>query len=80
MNATHDAPRGQKTPPPEDQTGLLLESGPQRSDRTVLSVLAATVFEVVDSSAKDVEGLRHLEECAAHMAVVAQKQDEEMAA
>ena len=33
--ATHFGLRAQKTPPPGERPGLLLEPGPQRSDRTV---------------------------------------------
>ena len=60
--ATHFGLRAQKTPPPGERPGLLLEPGPQRSDRTVrrssgdnlptlaLPVLAGSAGEVVDSS------------------------------
>ena len=34
-NATHDGLRAQKTPPPGERPGCLLDPGPQRSDRTV---------------------------------------------
>ena len=60
---THDALRGQKTPPPGERPGLPLEPGSQRSDRTVrrssgdslptlaLPSLAGSAGEAVDSSA-----------------------------
>ena len=61
-HATHSGLRPQKTPPPGERPGLLLEPGPQRSDRTVrrssgdnlptlaLPVLAGSAGEAVDAS------------------------------
>ena len=34
MKVTHDALRGQKTPPSGERPGILVENGPQRSDRS----------------------------------------------
>ena len=35
VKATHDALRGQNTPPPGERPGILAEPGPQRSDRSL---------------------------------------------
>ena len=61
VNATHDAVRGLKTPPPGVRPGSLSDPGPQRSDRTLrrsagaglptlaLPSLAGSAAEEVDS-------------------------------
>ena len=61
-NATHDAPRRQKTPPPGERPGSLFDPGPQRSDRSlrrsagdglpqlITPSLASTASEAVDSA------------------------------
>ena len=61
-NATHDAPRRQKTPPPGERPGSLFDPGPQRSDRSlrrsagdglpqlVTPSLASTASEAMDSA------------------------------
>ena len=61
-NATHDAPRRQKTPPPGEWPGSLFDPRPQRSDRSlrrsagdglpqlVTPSLANTASEAVDSA------------------------------
>ena len=63
MNGTHDAPRGQNTPPPGVRPGILAEPGPQRSDRSwrrssgdgmptlALPSLAGSAGEAVDGAA-----------------------------
>ena len=61
-HATHYGPRAQETPPPGARPGILVEPGPQRSDRSRrhfsgdclptlgLPVLAGALGEQVDSS------------------------------
>ena len=58
----HEAPRGQKTPPPGERPGILAEPGPQRSDRSLrrspgdshptigLPVLAEVSGDALDAS------------------------------
>ena len=62
MHDVHEALRGQKTPPPGERPGCLVDPGPQRSDRTVrrsagnclptlaLSSLAGSAGEEMDLS------------------------------
>ena len=63
VNSTHDAPRGQNTPPPGVRLCILAEPGPQRSDRSrrhpsgdgmptlALPSLAGSAGEAVDGVA-----------------------------
>ena len=53
MHDAHDAPRGQKTPPPGMRPGSLLDPGPQRSDRTVRHSVGDAPFLVVPALRSD---------------------------
>ena len=58
MNATHDTPWGQKTPPLGEGPGILAESGPQRSDRSLWhSSWSAPLLDVAMVAAAAADGV-----------------------